>query len=160
MGASGPTYSDMSQSKTDISDGALTPGRMFYGAKAAVLMGPHMPVLLRDDNPEIPWPGYLDLPGGGREKGESPLQCALRETIEELSLHVTPSEVHWGRSYRDLAGREVWFFVARLDPARAADIRMGDEGQGWQMILPDAYIAHPKGIPPFQARLRDYLSRP
>ncbi len=133
-------------------------GRMFYGAKAVVLMGAHMPVLLRDDKPDIPWPGYLDLPGGGREGGESPLECALRETIEELRLHVMPEEVHCGRSYRDPAGREVWFFVARLDPIRAAGIVMGDEGRGWQMIRLSEYLAHPKGIPPFQARLRDYLA--
>ncbi len=144
--------------KTDISEGANAPSRAFFGAKTALLLGPMMPVLLRDNKPDIPWPDYLDLPGGGREGGESPLDCALRETAEELGLRVAPRDIHWGRNYRDVAGREVWFFVARLDVAREADTRMGDEGQGWQMIRPAEYITHPKGIPPFQERLRAYFA--
>jgi len=35
----------------------------------------------------IKQPGEICLPGGGREKGETPLMCAIRETKEELGVN-------------------------------------------------------------------------
>ena len=43
-------------------------------------------LLLRDDNPEIPYPGMWDVPGGHVEKGETPEQCIVREMKEEIGL--------------------------------------------------------------------------
>ena len=36
----------------------------FSGAKLALFLGPDLLVILRDDRPDIPWPGRWDLPGG------------------------------------------------------------------------------------------------
>lgn len=38
----------------------------------------------RDDLPSHP--GQISFPGGAREGGESPLECALRESAEEIAL--------------------------------------------------------------------------
>ena len=56
------------------------------GAKLALFVGARLLVLHRDDRPGLLWPGFWDLPGGGREGAESPLDCALRETREEFGL--------------------------------------------------------------------------
>ncbi|MGC1332995.1 NUDIX domain-containing protein, partial [Pseudomonas sp.] len=53
---------------------------LFSGAKIALLCDDLILIYQRDDKPNIPWPGLWDLPGGGREDDETPLQTAVRET--------------------------------------------------------------------------------
>jgi 8-oxo-dGTP diphosphatase len=69
----------------------------FSGAKLALFLGQKIVVILRDDKPDIPYPGHWDLPGGGREQEESPEVCALRETEEEIGLQLAPSDLVWSR---------------------------------------------------------------
>ena len=45
----------------------------------------------RDNNPEILYPGMIDLFGGHREGNETFLECVVREVHEEISCFV-PSE--------------------------------------------------------------------
>jgi len=71
----------------------------FSGAKIAVLCDGRLLTYLRDALPTIPWPGLWDLPGGGREDAETPLQCALRETREEFGLSLDPAWIVWERVY-------------------------------------------------------------
>ncbi|QPM91825.1 NUDIX domain-containing protein [Pseudooceanicola algae] len=150
------------QRQTDIWQGdlrgAADRGRDVYGAKLAVFLGGRMPVILRDDIPTIPDPGRYDLPGGGCEPGESALDCVLRETFEELSLRVRPTDIHYADVSWTTQGREVWFFAARLDPGCAAGIRLGDEGQSWRFMTVEEYLCHPRAIAAFQTRLADYLA--
>ena len=75
----------------------------FAGAKLALFIGARLAVIRRDDTPRIPWPDYLDLPGGGREGCETPLACALRETREELGLEVPERAVSWGKRFQEEA---------------------------------------------------------
>ncbi|MGC8514912.1 MAG: NUDIX hydrolase [Thermoplasmata archaeon] len=42
----------------------------------------------RDDDP---WSGQVAFPGGLRKRGESIQQTAVRETAEEVGVHVTPA---------------------------------------------------------------------
>ena len=58
----------------------------FVAAKCAIFCDGELIVLLRDDIETIPWPGYWDFPGGGREGFESPFKCVQRETFEELGV--------------------------------------------------------------------------
>ncbi len=46
-------------------------------------------LLLRDDIPEIPFPGMWDLPGGHMETKETPDQCIRREILEEMGIGLT-----------------------------------------------------------------------
>ncbi|MEQ9692566.1 NUDIX hydrolase [Shimia sp. SDUM112013] len=131
--------------------------RAFHGAKLAVFVGRRLATLLRDDKPNIPWPGYWDLPGGGREGTETGVQCAVRETHEELGLIIPLDAPHWGRMYWR-KGLPFWFLAVNLPASAEADIRLGDEGQGWKLMDPMEYMIHPKAIPPFQSRLADYLA--
>ncbi|PSL18347.1 NUDIX hydrolase [Shimia abyssi] len=129
----------------------------FDGAKMVVFIGDRIVTLLRDDIETIPFPGFWDFPGGGRELGESPWDCVWRETREELSLDVPERAVVWSRQYF-LHGTTRWFFVAKMAASAERQIALGDEGQAWQLLWPDDYLAHPKAIPIFQTRLSDYLS--
>ena len=67
----------------------------FSGAKLALFLGQELLVILRDDRPDIPYPGHWDLPGGGREGDETPQACVLRETQEEVGLKLTENDLGW-----------------------------------------------------------------
>lgn len=136
--------------ETDITD------PHFVGAKLALFLGDRLAVILRDNRPDIPWPGRLDLPGGGREHGETPAQCVLRETHEELGLALDAGQLRWGQRFIGRAG-PVWFFAAHLEASRSRDVVFGNEGQSWHLMPPDVYLTDPMAIPHFQDRLRLYL---
>ncbi|MBK0326285.1 NUDIX hydrolase [Rhodobacteraceae bacterium F11138] len=130
----------------------------FSGAKLALFLGKDLLVIRRDDKPDIPWPGHWDLPGGGREGQETPTDCALRETFEEVGLTVAPKDLVWSTRYRRPHGL-VWFFAAHL-PARTVNaIRFGNEGTGWRLMSPLAYCDHPLAVPHFAQKLRSYLAQ-
>ncbi|UWR22156.1 NUDIX hydrolase [Sulfitobacter sp. S190] len=125
----------------------------FIGSKIALYVGGNLAVIRRDTFPGLPYPDHWDLPGGGREGDETPLACALRETREELALHVPPSAIRWQQAFMRKSTVR-WFFVAEIEATAAAEITLGSEGQEWCLMSEDAYIAHPMGIASFQARIR------
>ena len=72
-------------------------GTPFGGAKIALVQDGLILTYLRDDKPDIRFPGLWDLPGGGREGGETPLACVARELFEEFTCQTyLPHEVLWG----------------------------------------------------------------
>lgn len=132
----------------------------FSGAKIAVLCEGQLLTYLRDDIPTIPWPGLWDLPGGGREQDETPLQCALRETHEEFGLTLDPAWIVWQQLYagQGMHGLDTWFFVAEVPPGTFDQVVFGDEGQRWAVSSIEAFLALPDAIPRLQQRLREYLN--
>ena len=129
------------------------------GAKLALFLGERIVVIERDDKPGLLWPGYWDLPGGGREGDETPLQCVLRETREEISLRLDPDIVTWGKSYRTSSGHTSWFFAAWAPEDLIEQIILGDEGQQWAMWSTSEFLAHEMSVPQFKPRLQDVLDR-
>ncbi|MGZ2259460.1 NUDIX domain-containing protein [Roseobacter sp. A03A-229] len=125
----------------------------FHGAKLALLTAGHVVTLLRDDQPDVDHAGFWDLPGGGREGAEDPLDCVLRETREELGVALRRRDVIWGRRF-ERAGLGFWFFAARVEVALLGDIAFGDEGQGWAAMTQAQFLRHPKVIAHFKDRLR------
>ena len=114
----------------------------FLGAKIALICGDQLVAYRRDDKPDIPFPGFWDLPGGGREGAESPLQCAFRETWEEFGLRLDADQICWERRYAHSSGLPPsWFFVAKIEPAHVASIIFGDEGQYWRMMPVSEFLA-------------------
>lgn len=70
----------------------------FTGVKAALLVEQSILVILRDNKPDIPWPNTWELPGGGREGQETPLECLQREVWEELGLTLKEESIIWSKS--------------------------------------------------------------
>lgn len=130
--------------------------RSFQGAKLALFLGDRLAVIRRDVQAGLAWSGYLDLPGGGREPDETPEACVIRETREELGLRLTPDHLVWRRHYATPAS--AWFFAAHLPGDRAAHVVFGDEGQGWCLMPPQAFITSEAAIPHFRDRVREYLA--
>ncbi len=129
----------------------------FSGAKLMLFAGRDLVVMLRDDIPDIPFPGCWDFPGGGREGSETPAECVLREVREEIGVTLAMGDLVWSRSYPGTLDA-TWLFAARLPEAQRAHLTLGGEGQMLSFMPPDDYIAHPKNVPHFATRLRVFLS--
>lgn len=131
----------------------------FHGAKAGILVGGRLLTVLRDDIDGIDWPGWWDLPGGGREGEETPEQTVLREIREEVGLVIAVDALEWGRAFPSAtkAGTVSWFFGVRLDAGRAAEIVLGDEGQEWRLVPVGEFLDNPRAIPFLKQRLKVWL---
>ncbi len=129
----------------------------FSGAKIAVLGAGQVVTLLRDRKDGIPHAGLWDLPGGGRERGESPFDCALRETWEETGLRFSPADVVWRREYPGETGA-TWFLVARPGWLVLPRPELGGEGQAVRWMGVEAFLGLGDAVPHLQERLRDYLA--
>lgn len=126
----------------------------FGGAKLILFIGDRIVILRRDDRLDIPWPGQLDLPGGGRDGSETAEACVLRETLEEIGLALRAEDLVWCAQFK----RGV-FFAAHLPEHAETQIVFGDEGQGWMLMRAEAYAAHPEAIPHFADMVRRYLDQ-
>ncbi|SCY76654.1 NUDIX hydrolase [Paracoccus tibetensis] len=133
-------------------DGYLGNGEAaFGGAKLLLRHEGRLLTYLRDGFAWLPFPAHWDLPGGGREGTEAPVDCARRELAEEFGLDLPAARLA-GRPFPSGAapGRVSWLFSGALTAAEIAAIRFGSEGQDWRMMPVDAYLAHPRAIPHFQ----------
>lgn len=127
----------------------------FNGAKLALFLDDSLLVYQRDQREDIPYPGLLDLPGGGRERNESPVACVLRELHEEFALVLPEERVRLVQCYtipfNSLKG---YFFSAILRPAEQVHIRFGAEGQWWQFMPVKDFLSHPRAIAHLQELVR------
>lgn len=133
----------------------------FEGAKLAILKGDQLVSILRDDKADIPFPNMWDFPGGGREKGESPETCALRELREELGLRLDEAALIYRRRYASGRQGEVvtWFFVAEVPDLDINRLRLGEEGQAWRMWDVSRYLRMANAVPIMKTRLAEYLEQ-
>lgn len=131
----------------------------FHGAKLVLTEGGCILTYLRDDFIHIPFPAHWDLPGGGREGQETPIECALRELQEEFGITLPPARLT-GRRFPSFQrpGEFSWLFRGDLIPAEIAAIRFGDEGQEWQMMPIEEFLVHPQAVPHFRQRVKKMLT--
>jgi 8-oxo-dGTP diphosphatase len=131
----------------------------FSGAKIVLIHEGRLLTYLRDDHAHIPFPAHWDLPGGGRENDETAEECALRELREEFGLKLDPARIAWRRAYPSWStpGSISHFMAAHLETPDIDQIVFGDEGQRWEMMPIEAYLAHERAVPHFKPRQRDFL---
>jgi 8-oxo-dGTP diphosphatase len=72
----------------------------------------HILLILRDDDPTIPYPNMWDLPGGHLEEGETPEQAIRREMKEELDFDL--GEIVLFKEYHHEAYDE-YVFLKKID---------------------------------------------
>lgn len=139
--------------------GTLWEGPPFSGAKIALLCGSRVVAYLRDDKDDIPFPGLWDLPGGGCERGESPVGCALREVEEEFGISIAEERVLSAIRYESASpgGLDTYFCVAEITPSEVGQIRFGDEGQSWRLMAALEFVALEDAVPHMRLRLKRYL---
>ncbi|MEM6901759.1 MAG: NUDIX hydrolase [Pseudomonadota bacterium] len=130
-------------------------GEAFGGAKLGLILDGRVLTYLRDDKPGIPYPNCWDLPGGGREGNESPVNCVLRELTEEFGLQILSDRLTKGRGYSSPGGQIVYFYLGDLWESDLAKIRFGDEGQYWKLMPVADYLRHAQAVPALQQRLAD-----
>lgn len=128
----------------------------FVGAKAALFCGAGLLTYLRDTHDGLPWPGMWDLPGGGREGGETPESCLLREVEEEFGLRLPSNRLIWRVILPSMTDPNCpsAFFAGVLSPEDVAAIRFGNEGQCWELMPTQQFLTHPRAIPEMQRRVR------
>ena len=56
----------------------------FSGCKIALLCDDKLLTILRDDKASIPYPNMWELPGGGREGEETPLNVSKEKFLKSL----------------------------------------------------------------------------
>lgn len=132
----------------------------FIGAKAAFVCDGAILTYLRDDKPGLRYANWWDLPGGGREGGESPQECLLREMEEEFGLRLPPERLIWGRAFPGMIDprQAAWFFGGHLTAAEVAAIRFGDEGQRWEMLPFAEFHRRERVIPAMRSRAQVFLA--
>jgi len=130
-------------------------GLPFNGAKIALISPRAVVAYLRDVKEGIPWPGLWDLPGGGREGDESPIECALREVEEEFGIGLPSDRIIDVHRYEGAGAGTLpsYFCVATITQAEIDRIVFGDEGQRWQMMDPQEFVDRPDAVPHMQVRL-------
>ncbi|MEG1879425.1 MAG: CoA pyrophosphatase [Pseudoflavonifractor sp.] len=86
-------------------------------------------------------PGEVCFPGGQAEPGEQPLDCALRETWEELgipaaAIHpMAPLDVIYHQS-----GFVLHPFLARVEPGPAMDLTLNPDEVGETFLVPLSFF--------------------
>ena len=132
----------------------------FTGVKVALLVEKSILVVLRDNKPDIPWPNMWELPGGGREGIETPLECLQREVWEELGLTLKEESIIWSRIYPSILDKDrlAVFVVAQISQKQYQEICFGDEGQEFKLMPIEDFIKAEGIIPQLQERFKDYLS--
>jgi 8-oxo-dGTP diphosphatase len=133
----------------------------FNGAKVALFIGEQLLVILRDDDPSIPFPNLWDFPGGGREGNETPFETLAREVREEVGLDLPHSAVIWDMAlpWSQDANQTIWFFVARLPIGIEDEIIFGDEGQRWDLMTPEVCLTCEQIVPSLASRLQLWMSQ-
>ncbi|MEI6553041.1 MAG: NUDIX domain-containing protein [bacterium] len=131
----------------------------FIGAKGLVFIGDKILVYRRDTNTNL-FPLHIDLPGGGKEDGESPFDTFKREVKEEFGLEINSTDIEYAKSYMSTVDltKETFFIVARPAGVKQNDIVFGDEGVEFMLTTLDEYMKLSDAIKRHQDRVADYLN--
>lgn len=131
------------------------------GTKVAVICNGDLITYLRDNFPHIHDPGLWDFPGGEREKNETAIGCAIRETEEEFGITLQEHHVSYASSYAShQPGRaDVAFFVVEVSEDVIASIRFGNEEQPWRMMAIEEFLARHDAVKELKVALQTYLTQ-
>jgi 8-oxo-dGTP diphosphatase len=130
------------------------------GAKGLIYIGSRILVYKRDDKTNV-YPRYIDLPGGGTDKGETPFETLKREVKEEFGLSFSKKDIVYAKRFDSSfkPGKTAYFAVIKLQDNEETNVVFGDEGESWELIDLDDYIRLPNvAWPILQERAEEYLN--
>jgi 8-oxo-dGTP diphosphatase len=128
--------------------------RPFTGANIALLFWDRVLLYQRDNSPNLPYANLWDFPGGRRDGMESPVACVVRETFEEVSIRLDPAAIRYqsvGPSVRIVDGR-TYFMAAHLTHQQVDGIKLGAEGQRWELMPIVEALTRTDVVPHLQMR--------
>jgi len=131
----------------------------FSGVKVALLIGNKLLMIQRDNKPGLRFAGLWDFPGGAKEGTETPFACAAREIKEELGVNLKESMLFWQSTHPAMhdPSLKAYFMVAKVTDSDIANIKFGDEGQGWKLMSISDFINSDEVVEPLKERLQGYL---
>ena len=130
----------------------------FHGVKIAILVDGKLIVFLRDDKPGLFNANMWDLPGGGRENNESPIECVLREVYEEFELKLTADDIIWEKAFpaQKDPNQTAYFMVAEVESVRTKNLNL-NEGQKWIFMSVEEFLNKDDVIPALKERFENFL---
>lgn len=133
----------------------------FIGVKATLFYNGKILVYQRDDKLGLRFAGMWDFFGGGREAGETPFECLYRELQEELGIAIDEDQVVFSRIFPAAhdATVDAWFMVINLTKQQAQSFHFGSEGQRWQWMVPEDFLANEQAVPGMKIRLQAFLEK-
>ncbi|MBR9704626.1 NUDIX domain-containing protein [Candidatus Pacearchaeota archaeon] len=112
---------------------------VFYDDKCQILLQ------IRDDKPDIRYPGLIGAFGGEVEDGETLLKSAIREVDEELGLVLVEGDLHYVTTVKILDNDDCHYYLVKFK----WDINkvIQTEGAGMEFYSRDEFLKHPKIVP-------------
>lgn len=111
-------------------------------------------VWVQERTDDGPYQGLLEFPGGGIEKGETPLMACVREVEEEVGIKIKEEDHHFFGNYsRDLGDKVILLYIY-LFPKYA---ELDSKGE-WLEISAAGMSSYLEGkIPPLNHQIIDDL---
>lgn len=133
--------------------------RNFHGVKGLVFVDDKILAYRRDTKTKS-FPLHVDLPGGGKEEGESPFDTFKREVKEEFGVEVNYDDVKYAQQYMSAMDitKESYFIVVNLLHTEESDVVFGDEGLEPMLITLDVYLKLNDTIKRQRDKVLDYLA--
>ena len=99
-------------------------------------------LLKRKDN--VPYCGKWGFPGGGAEKGETPVEAAIRETAEETGIKVLPEDLVFLDKVVSPDKRDVHVFACNNFEGNVDAQRVYKEHDGYEWVAMDELSKYDK----------------
>ena len=130
----------------------------FQGVKGLIFIGDKI-VVFRRDNKTNNFPLQVDLPGGGREDNESPLETFKREINEEFGINIEKEDVVFSKKYPSIldSSKVAYFIVTRPLNINENEIVFGDEGLEFFLMTPKDFVSLSDGVKKQQEKVVEYL---
>ena len=131
----------------------------FVGAKIVLVYGNEIIAIQRDVKPGLRFSGMWDLPGGGRDKNESPVETVQREVFEELNITLNEEDIIYQKEYPAMVEKDsiAYFLAATVNKKQVDGIVFGDEGEGWKLTTINDFLKDDNVVPHLRGRLEDFI---
>ena len=129
------------------------------GAKGPVFIGEDKLLVYERDRRTRYYPGYLDFPGGGKDKSETVYETFKIEVDEEFGLAISTSDIRFVKQYPSTRypGKLAYFVVAVLPESVAKTLKFSHEGLNHQIMDVTDFLSSPKAIPFLKERTEFFL---